>query len=92
MRSGKAAVVGGMPVLGRNHKIERAQNSVAYRDHLITAWHRERAAGNEVVLDVDEYENVHTYMVFKRSPEVIIGRGQSLESSEISRANPRAKI
>ena len=53
---GKALVIGGMPVLGSHHQVERGHHAVGYLDDLVALRNREVSAGQEVVLNIDEDE------------------------------------
>ena len=53
-----------MPVLRRNDEVETFPNSIDDRDDLIAFRDRQRAAGHEIVLDVDEDERtLHAKLV-----------------------------
>jgi hypothetical protein len=55
----KTAVLSRMPVLRRYDQIKVRHESIHHRYNLISTWHRERTAGHEVVLDVDEEQGFH---------------------------------
>src|SRR5271154_1770635 len=59
MVGGETAVVGWMPVLSGDHEIESRLKAIDDRDDLVTFAHRERSAGAEVVLHVDDDKGVH---------------------------------
>ena len=48
-----------MPVLRRHHEIESLLHAIRDRDHLVAARHGERAAGQEVVLQIDQDQRPH---------------------------------
>jgi hypothetical protein len=51
---GKAAVVGRMPVFGRDDEVETSLQFICKRDDLITMRHRQGAARHKIILKVDE--------------------------------------
>jgi hypothetical protein len=51
---GKAAVVGWMPIFGRDDEIEPPLQFICKRDHLITMRHRQGAAWQKIILKIDE--------------------------------------
>jgi hypothetical protein len=59
MLNREAAVVDGVPVLRRDHPIEAADEAVGHRDDGVTGSDGEGAAGQEIVLKVDEDERTH---------------------------------
>ena len=58
MAGGKGKVPARMPVLGENHMREPLCQSIDERHDLVAARDRERAAGTEVVLNVDHQQNI----------------------------------
>ena len=54
MICGKTAMIGRMPILGRDNKIEASLQFVCKRDDLITMWHRQGAARQKIILKIDE--------------------------------------
>src|SRR5690606_32369188 len=58
MRRGEGAVAGRVPVLGQDHVLEAPREPVYQRHDGIALGHGERAAGAEIVLDVDDEEDV----------------------------------
>ncbi len=59
--TGEAAVVGGMPVLSGDDEVVFWHQFVDDGNDLISAGDGEAAAGEEVVLDVDEEEGFHEW-------------------------------
>ena len=55
----EAAVVGRMPILRGDHQRERRLESVYDRDDLVALRHGERAAGQEVVLNINQNQCFH---------------------------------
>jgi hypothetical protein len=51
---GEAAVVGRMPIFGRDDEIEASLQFICKRDDLITMRHRQGAARYEIILKIDE--------------------------------------
>jgi hypothetical protein len=51
---GKAAVVGRMPIFGRDDKIEASLQFICKRYDLITIRHRQGAARQKIILKIDE--------------------------------------
>jgi len=56
---GEAAVVGRMPIFGRDDEIEAPLQFICKRDDLITMRHRQGAARQEIILKIDENQRVH---------------------------------
>ncbi len=56
MRRGERDVPRRMPVLRQDDLVEVQRDAVDRRDHLVPARHRQRAAGQEVILDVDDQQ------------------------------------
>ena len=57
------AVVGRMPIAGCNHELESVRDRVDRSGDLVAALDRQRPAGSEVVLEVDDQQSVHpTYI------------------------------
>lgn len=67
-----------VPVLRRDHQIDLVLEAIGDRDHPIAFAHRERTAGKEIVLKVDEDEGSH-----RETPWT---RGEQTESSTKPRA------
>ena len=59
MICGKAAVVGRMPIFGRDDEIEAPLQFICKRDDLIPMRHRQGAARQKVILKIDEDQRVH---------------------------------
>src|SRR5207248_2655648 len=59
IRRREASVPRRMPVLRRHHEIESLLHAIRDRDHLVAARHGERAAGQEVVLQIDQDQRPH---------------------------------
>jgi hypothetical protein len=51
---GKAAVIGWMPILGRDDHIEASLQFICKWNDFVTLWHRQCAAGQKVILKIDE--------------------------------------
>ncbi len=51
---GEAAVVGRMPIFGRDDEIEASLQFICKRDDLITMRHRQGAARQKIILKIDE--------------------------------------
>src|SRR4029077_6152883 len=56
---GEAAVVGWMPIFGRDDEIEASLQFICKRDDLITMRHCQRAARQKIILEIDEDQRVH---------------------------------
>ena len=54
----EAAVIGGMPILRGDHQRERHLQLIRDRNHRVTLRHRECAAGEEVVLNINQDESL----------------------------------
>jgi hypothetical protein len=55
----EAAVIGGVPILSGHDDFETRLEKIHDRDDQIALGNRQRAAGDEVILDIDENESVH---------------------------------
>ena len=55
----EAAVIGGMPILCRDHQREGHLQFVSDRNHRVALGHRQCAAGEEVVLNINQDERPH---------------------------------
>ena len=51
---GEAAVVGRMPIFGRDDEIEASLQFICKRDDFITMRYRQGAAGQKIILKIDE--------------------------------------
>ena len=51
---GEAAVIGRMPIFGRDDEIEPPLQFIYKRDHLITLRYRQGAAWQKIILKIDE--------------------------------------
>ena len=58
MRRGERAVARRMPVLGQRDMSEALGETVDDRHHGIAVGHRERAAGAEIVLHIDDQQQI----------------------------------
>src|SRR3954451_25298672 len=56
---GEAAVIGWMPIFGRDDEIEASLQSICKRHNLIAVRHGYSAAGQKVIVNVDENQRVH---------------------------------
>src|SRR5262245_12658516 len=56
---GKRLVFGRVPILRRNDKLVLRHQSVCNRNDFISGRHRQRAARQKIVLDIDEKEGIH---------------------------------
>jgi hypothetical protein len=52
-------VVGGVPVLRRHNQRKDLLHPIRHGNHLVAVWHRQRAAGQEIVLQIDQDERFH---------------------------------
>ena len=55
----EAAMVGGVPVLGRDDAVKAPREAVGDGHHRVSVGHGESPTGEEVVLEVDEDEGAH---------------------------------
>jgi cystathionine beta-lyase family protein involved in aluminum resistance len=51
---GEAAVVGRVPIFGRDHEIKVSLQFICKRDDLITMRHCQRASRQKIILKIDE--------------------------------------
>jgi hypothetical protein len=51
---GKTAVIGRMPIFGRDDEIEASLHFICKRDDLITMRHRQGAARQKIILKIDK--------------------------------------
>ena len=51
-------MAGRMPVLRQDHVLVLGDHPVDDRDDVVAAGHRQRAAGAEIVLQIDDHEGV----------------------------------
>ena len=68
MIRGKTAVIGRMPVLRGDHQRERRLQPVRDRNDFIAVRHRERAPGQEIVLNIHQDECFHKLKPFAVIP------------------------
>src|SRR6185436_18886821 len=68
MARGKRGMAGGMPVLRHVDVLELLRQLVDDGDHLLPAFYRERAAGDEAVLHVDDDEGGIAARLDRRGP------------------------
>src|SRR5688500_6974614 len=59
MIRGKAAVFRWVPVLRCDDEIEERLQPIRHRNNLVASRHRERAAGQEVILNINQDECIH---------------------------------
>ena len=57
MIRGEAAVIGWMPIFGRNYQIEAPLQFICERDDLITMRHRQGATRQKIILQIDQDQN-----------------------------------
>ena len=55
----EAAVVGGMPVAGRHDRFEAGRQGVGHRYRRVAVGDGQRAAGHEVVLQINDDQRIH---------------------------------
>src|SRR6266566_1842260 len=60
MICGKAAVIGRMPIFGRDDETKVSLQFVGYGNDFITVGHWQRAARQKIILKIDDDQRVHS--------------------------------
>ena len=75
----ETAVVGRMPILRSKNQIEPSLQFICHRDDFITVRHRQRAAGQKIILKIDDNQRIHKMCVLchglARLSHFLKGRG-----------------
>src|SRR5438876_2094086 len=92
----EAAVIGRMPILRRDDEFELGLKLVDQRNNRVALWHRQRTAGTEIVLKIDQDQRVHrvrddTIRPMRLRGAIIAAILALLIGAQVRAANPTLK-